>query len=83
MVRLRDLDLTSGDSHAFARAGIVALIKANSPAARGRLVELIRQAEGSGHFGESGVDETLEAMRGEMRRAWKRKSSPMPISGIC
>src|SRR5271157_6632591 len=30
MVRLRDLDLTSADSHGFASAGVVALIKANS-----------------------------------------------------
>ena len=42
MVRLRDLDLTSGDSHGFASAGVLALIKANSPAARARLVELIK-----------------------------------------
>ena len=34
MVRLRDLDLTSADSHGFASAGVVALIKANSPAVR-------------------------------------------------
>ncbi len=76
MVRLRDLDLTSGDSHGFASAGVVALIKANSPAARARLVELIKLAESSGHFGESGVDETLEAMRGEMRRFVEAEVKP-------
>jgi (2S)-methylsuccinyl-CoA dehydrogenase len=76
MVRLRDLDLPSADSHGFATADVVALIKANSPAARARLVELIRLAEGSGHFGESGVDETLEAMRGEMRRFVEAEVKP-------
>jgi len=76
MVRLRDLDVASGDAHAFASAGVMALIRANSPAARARLVELIRQAEGSGHFGESGVDETLEAMRGEMRRFVEAEVKP-------
>ncbi len=76
MVRLRDLDLTSADNHGFASAGVVALIKANSPAARARLVELIQLAEGSGHFGESGVDETLEAMRGEMRRFVEAEVKP-------
>ena len=93
MVRLRDLDLTSADSHGFASAGVITLIKANSPAARARLVELIQQAEGSGHFGESGVDETLEAMRGEMRRfveaevkphahEWHMKNAYIPLEII-
>jgi (2S)-methylsuccinyl-CoA dehydrogenase len=76
MVRLRDLDLPSAETHGFASTGVVALIKANSPAARARLVELIRLAEGSGHFGESGVDETLEAMRGEMRRFVEAEVKP-------
>jgi (2S)-methylsuccinyl-CoA dehydrogenase len=76
MVRLRDLALTSGDSHGFASAGVVTLIKANSPPARARLVELIKLAESSGHFGESGVDGTLEAMRGEMRRFVEAEVKP-------
>ncbi len=75
-VRLRDLDLPSAESHAFASAGVMALIKANSPAARARLAELVQQAEGSGHFGESGVDDTLEAMRGEMRRFVEAEVKP-------
>ena len=54
---------------------------------------MIRQAEGSGHFGESGVDETLEAMRGEMRRfveaevkpyahEWHMKNEYIPLDVI-
>ena len=92
-VRLRDLDLASADSHAFAGAGVMALIRANSPAARARLVELVQQAEGSGHFGESGMDETLEAMRVEMRRfveaevkpfahEWHMKNEYIPLEVI-
>jgi (2S)-methylsuccinyl-CoA dehydrogenase len=92
-VRLRDLDLASADSHAFASAGVMALIRANSPAARARLVELVQQAEGSGHFGESGMDETLEAMRVEMRRfveaevkpfahEWHMKNEYIPLEVI-
>ncbi|MGP0042228.1 MAG: acyl-CoA dehydrogenase family protein [Rhodomicrobium sp.] len=76
MVRFHELDLTPEDRDAFASAGVVTLIKANSPQARARLVELVRQAEGSGHFGESGVDETLEAMRGEMRRFVEAEVKP-------
>jgi (2S)-methylsuccinyl-CoA dehydrogenase len=67
-IRFHELDLTPEDREAFATPAVVTLIKANSPEARARLVELIRQAESSGHFGDGGLDETLEAMRGEMRR---------------
>jgi (2S)-methylsuccinyl-CoA dehydrogenase len=76
MVRFHELGLTPEDRDAFASAAVVTLIKANSPQARARLVELVRQAEGSGHFGESGVDETLEAMRGEMRRFVEAEVKP-------
>ncbi len=76
MVRFHELDLTPEDRDTFATLGVAALIKANSPAARARLIELIRHAEGSGHFGTSGVDETLEAMRGEMRRFVEAEVKP-------
>ncbi|MGO8953902.1 MAG: acyl-CoA dehydrogenase family protein [Rhodomicrobium sp.] len=75
-VRFHELDLTPEDRDAFASLSVATLIKANSPEARARLVELIRHAEGSGHFGESGVDETLEAMRGEMRRFVEAEVKP-------
>jgi (2S)-methylsuccinyl-CoA dehydrogenase len=75
-VRFHELDLTPEDRDAFATPAIVTLIKANSPEARARLVELIRQAEGSGHFGDGGLDETLEAMRGEMRRFVEAEVKP-------
>ncbi|MGO9458844.1 MAG: acyl-CoA dehydrogenase family protein [Rhodomicrobium sp.] len=77
MVRFHELDLTPDDRDAFASAGVVTLIKANSPEARARLVELVRHAEGSGHFGESGVDDTLEAMRGEIRRFVQAEIKPL------
>jgi (2S)-methylsuccinyl-CoA dehydrogenase len=76
MIRFHELDLTPEDRDAFATPAVAALIKANSPAARARLVELVRHAEGTGHFGESGVDETLEAMRGEMRRFVEAEVKP-------
>ncbi len=76
VVRFHELDLTPEDRDAFAGAGVVTLIKANSPEARARLVELVRHAEGSGHFGESGADETLEAMRGEIRRFVEAEVKP-------
>ncbi len=76
MVRFHELDLTPEDRDAFATPAVAALIIANSPAARARLVELVQHAEGTGHFGESGVDETLEAMRGEMRRFVEAEVKP-------
>jgi len=75
-VRFHELDLTPADRDTFATPAAIALVKANSPEARARLVELIRHAEGSGHFGESGLDETLEAMRGEMRRFVEAEVKP-------
>jgi (2S)-methylsuccinyl-CoA dehydrogenase len=75
-VRFHELDLTPEDRDAFATPAVVTLIKANSPEARARLVELVRQAEGSGHFGDGGLDETLEAMRGEMRRFVEAEVKP-------
>ncbi len=75
-VRFHELELTPEDRDAFATGPVVALIKANSPAARARLAELIREAETSGYFGEGGLDETLEAMRGEMRRFVEAEVKP-------
>ena len=75
-IRFHELDLTPEDRDAFATPAVAALIKANSPAARARLAELIQHAEGTGHFGESGVGETLEAMRGEIRRFVEAEVKP-------
>jgi (2S)-methylsuccinyl-CoA dehydrogenase len=76
IVRFHDLDLTPDDRDAFATPAIAALIKSNSPKARARLVELLERAQGSGSFGEGGLDETLEAMRGEMRRFVEAEVKP-------
>jgi (2S)-methylsuccinyl-CoA dehydrogenase len=75
-VRFHDLDLTSEDRDLFATDAVISLIKANSPQVRAHLVELIRQAQGSGSFGDGGLDETLEAMRGEMRRFVEAEVKP-------
>ncbi|MBI4725364.1 MAG: acyl-CoA/acyl-ACP dehydrogenase, partial [Rhodomicrobium sp.] len=76
MVRFHELDLVPEDRDMFAGGAVVTLIKANSPEARARLVELLRQAEGSGCFGDGGLDETLEAMRAEMRRFVEAEVKP-------
>ncbi len=75
-VRFHDLGLEPADRDMFASAGVVTLIKANSPAARARLVELVQHAAGTGHFGDGGLDDTLEAMRGEMIRFVEAEVKP-------
>src|SRR5271165_4452847 len=75
-IRFHELDLAPEDRDMFASEAVVALIKANSPKARARLIELIRQAQGSGDFGDGGLDETLEAMRGEMIRFVEAEVKP-------
>jgi len=40
----------------------------NTPAARERLAQLMIERAGAATFGDSGLDETMEAMRDEMRR---------------
>jgi (2S)-methylsuccinyl-CoA dehydrogenase len=75
-VRFHDLDLDTSDRDMFASAGVVKLIRANSPEARARLAELVQHAAGTGHFGDGGLDDTLEAMRGEMIRFVEAEVKP-------
>ena len=48
----------------------------NSPAARARLVELMRNAQGAPTVGDCGLDEMLDQMRLEMRRFVENKVAP-------
>jgi len=93
IIRFHDLDLEPADRDAFATPAVLTLIKANSRQARARLVELVEQAQGTGHFGDGGLDETLEAMREEMRRfveaevkpfahEWHLKNEYIPLETI-
>jgi (2S)-methylsuccinyl-CoA dehydrogenase len=76
------------------RGGAVAELIAtgNTPAQRARLVALIQEAP-DGCIGDPGLDETLEAMRGEMRRFaeaevvphaqdWHRRNEYIPLEII-
>ncbi|WP_106753800.1 acyl-CoA dehydrogenase family protein [Pannonibacter carbonis] len=76
-VRLADLGLTPQDI-ALARVPAVDLLIAdgNTPALRARLAELIRLQAGRSTFGDCGLDETLEQIRGEMRRFAEDKVTP-------
>ncbi len=67
-VRPADLGLTDEDVSAFLTDTVRSLISGgNTPQARARLVALMRE-QGPGDVGDPGLDETLTAMRAEMRR---------------
>ena len=69
MVRPSALGLTQDDIASFISAPEVsALLSGNSRAARAALSALIAHAQASATFGDTGLDETYEAMREEMRR---------------
>ncbi len=75
-IRFHDLDLETSDRDMFASEGVITLIKANNSKARARLVELVQHVAGTGHFGDGGLDDTLEAMRGEMIRFVEAEVKP-------
>ncbi|HEY0570299.1 MAG TPA: acyl-CoA dehydrogenase family protein, partial [Enterovirga sp.] len=68
-VRLAALGLPPREVARFRTDAIEELIETgNTPENRARLVALIEEAQGAGTIGDPGLDETLEAIRGEMRR---------------
>ena len=92
IVRPADFGLDEA-SVAPLRGSVAELIATgNTPALRARLVELIQHAP-AGCIGDPGLDETLEAMRGEMRRFaeaevvphaqdWHRQNQYIPLEII-
>jgi (2S)-methylsuccinyl-CoA dehydrogenase len=68
VARLYELGVAEKDQAAFLTAQVRALIQDTTPATRARAMTLIRGAQGAATFGDSGLDETVTAMREEMRR---------------
>lgn len=76
-IRRHELGLTQDDHDAFSSPGVIGLIESgNTAEARARLIALIREQESAATFGDSGLDETLEAMRTEMRRFVEAEVAP-------
>ena len=67
-VRLHELGVSEGGQGAFLTPSVRALIAAAAPQARARVVELIKASQGTATYGDTGLDETLQAIRDEMRR---------------
>jgi (2S)-methylsuccinyl-CoA dehydrogenase len=68
IARLHELGVAEKDHAGFLTLEVRALIAGTTPATRARAIELIRGTQGAASFGDSGLDETLSAMREEMRR---------------
>jgi len=66
--RLHELGVGDADQAAFLTSSVRALIAAATPEARARAVELIKDSQGTATYGDTGLDETLQAIRDEMRR---------------
>ena len=66
--RLHELGIGDSIQAAFLTPSVRALIEAATPEARARVVALIGDSRGTATFGDTGLDETLQAIRDEMRR---------------
>ena len=66
--RLHELGIGDSVQAAFLTPPVRALIEAATPEARARVVALIADSRGTATFGDTGLDETLQAIRDEMRR---------------
>jgi (2S)-methylsuccinyl-CoA dehydrogenase len=94
IVRLSELGVAEQDRDALLTGDVRALMASATPQLRARAIALIRDAQGNVAYGDTGLDETLEAMREEMRRfsdaevvphahEWHLKDEyvPMPLIG--
>ena len=75
-LRPHEVGLSEKDVAAFLTPDVKVLIAATTPATRARVVELIKDAQGNAAFGDPGLDETLDAMRDEMRRFCDAEVTP-------
>ncbi len=75
--RLHDLGFSLDDHRIFAVPAVVELmLHGNTAEARARLIALIREQSGAATYGDAGLDDTLEAMRDEMRRFCEAEVNP-------
>jgi (2S)-methylsuccinyl-CoA dehydrogenase len=94
IVRLPSLGLAPSQIAARRTAAIETFIAdGNTPAQRARLVARIRDAQGAATMGDAGLDDTLEAIRAEMRKftesevlphahQWHLKNEYIPLSVV-
>ncbi|HEY8566810.1 MAG TPA: acyl-CoA dehydrogenase family protein [Beijerinckiaceae bacterium] len=77
IVRLAGLGFSPRDAARLRTPAVETLIvEGNTPENRARLVALIREGGGAATVGDPGLDETLEAVRAEMRRFGEAEVAP-------
>ncbi|HKJ63644.1 MAG TPA: acyl-CoA dehydrogenase family protein [Hyphomicrobiales bacterium] len=76
--RLPELGIDPADQAGFENDPAVQMLmkQGNSAIIRVRLITLINEAQGASAYGDSGLDETLEVMREEMRRFSEAEVAP-------
>jgi (2S)-methylsuccinyl-CoA dehydrogenase len=93
MVRLSDLGLDAHHPALTAEAVTTLIARGNTADNRARLAALIQAAHGAATFGDTGLEDTFEQMRTEMRRfadaevmpfahAWHLKNAYIPLELI-
>jgi (2S)-methylsuccinyl-CoA dehydrogenase len=68
IARTHELGVSEKDQTAFLTANVRDLIAGTTPATRARAIALIRGSQGAVSYGDTGLDETITAMREEMHR---------------
>jgi (2S)-methylsuccinyl-CoA dehydrogenase len=68
IVRVNELGVAEKDQAGFLTSDVRALILGTTAATRARAMELIRGSQGAISYGNTGLDETVQAMREEMHR---------------
>jgi (2S)-methylsuccinyl-CoA dehydrogenase len=68
IARTHELGVSEKDQTAFLTPNVRDLIAATTPATRARAIALIRGSQGAVSYGDTGLDETITAMREEMHR---------------
>nr|WP_244271400.1 acyl-CoA dehydrogenase family protein [Pseudovibrio axinellae] len=77
ILRLSDLGISRDEANEHYSAAVEAVIADGSqPALRSRLAELMQHAEGNSTIGATGLDETYEQIREEMRKFAEAKVTP-------
>jgi (2S)-methylsuccinyl-CoA dehydrogenase len=76
MARLHELGVADKDQATFLTGEVRTLIESATPATRARLVTLIKESQGNATYGDTGLDETLAAIRDEMRRFSQEQVEP-------
>ncbi|MFZ1071388.1 MAG: acyl-CoA dehydrogenase family protein [Methyloceanibacter sp.] len=93
IARTHELGVSEKDQTAFLSANVRDLIAGTTPATRARAIALIRGSQGAVSYGDTGLDETITAMREEMHRfseaevvphaqEWRLKDEYVPMELI-